>query len=230
MRPSGLARLVLGLLVAAIMQANLGLSAQAQEFALADADALIRFVHAAPTTPALDLYVDGALVVQGLAFGAATDILISVPSGPRPVSAGLAGAERTVVAEGSLDLAPGATYEVALVGLDEGVFFEVYPVETGAPGDGAASIRLIVSAPDADSVALVADANWLMVDGIAFPGASGYVEIGSGSYDLALNAAGAGQEVTVELGSVAFEAGAIYDLFVVGLIADGSLWLLIVRA
>jgi Domain of unknown function (DUF4397) len=228
-RPA-LARLVIGLLIAVIAQTDAGLPVAAQEAMLDDEVAFIRFVHAAPAAAGLDLYVDGALVVQGLAFGSATDIYVSVAAGTHTVAATVEGDDTSVLAETSLDLAAGATDEVAVVGVTGDTFIQDYPIDASAPSDGQARIRLIDCAYDAVAVALAGGGDPDLLDGVGFPGASDGVEIWAGSYDLALRAAGAEQELTVEIGEVAFDAGAIYDLFVIGVIADGSVSLLIVSA
>jgi hypothetical protein len=226
----GLARLVIGLLIAVIAQAIAGLPVAAQDAMLDDGVAVIRFVHAAPAAPGLDLYVDGALVVQGLAFGVATDIFVSVSAGTHAVAATAEGDDTSVLAETDLDLAADEEYEVAVVGVQGDTFIQVYPIDTSAPSDGQARIRLIDCAPDASSVALGAGGESDLLDGGEFPGASDAVEIGAGSYDLTLWAAGAEQQATVEIGEVTFDPSVVYDLFVIGFVADGSVSLVIVGA
>ena len=224
----GLARLALALLAVAVTLALPSPPARAQEFALDDAAALIRFVHAVPAAPGLDFSVDGALLVQGLEFGTATDVFISVSAGAHTLEATSAtGDVAYVVAAAGFDLAPGVAYEVAVVGLPSAASIAVYPIDSSATADGWARVRLIACVPDAAVVGLVGLGAQGPIEGVSFAGASAYVEVESGGYDLALLLAG--QETTVELGEVAFDAGTISDLFVVGLLADGSASVLVVR-
>jgi hypothetical protein len=222
---------VLALLAVAAALALPGPPARAQEYALDDATALIRFVHAVPAGPALDFLVDGALLVQGLEFGTATDVFISLSAGPHALEAISArGDVAYSVAASSIELAAGVAYEVAVIGLPATAAVAVYPVDLGATGDGSARVRLIACVPDAAAAGLVGLGGQGPIEGVPFAGASAYVDVESGVYDLAVLLAGVGPETTVALGGVAFDAGAIYDLFVVGLVADGSVSVLVVRS
>ena len=82
-----------------------------------DEDASIRFVHASPDAPAVDLIVDGAPVAENVAFSSASDYL--------PFSAGEhqvqivptgSGAESAVLDE-TVDLDGGGAYIFAAAGL-----------------------------------------------------------------------------------------------------------------
>jgi hypothetical protein len=226
-----MARLILGLLAAIVGLAHSTLPATAQAHIQGDEAAFIRFVHASPTAPALDFYVDDALVVQGLAFGAATDIFISVSPGTSVVGAlATDGAGANVVAEASVDLAADAAYELVVVGSGDDTLIQVYPIDWTATSDGQARVRLIVCAPDALAASLSGLGSLGSLEEAEYLSASAYVEVEAGSYDVTLHVIGAEQTAEVRIGSVTFEAGGIYDLLVIGFVADESTSLLVVRA
>jgi hypothetical protein len=61
-----------------------------------------------------------------------------------------------------------------------------------------------------------------LIPNLAFPKDSGYLPVDAGSYDLTVNGAGT-DTVALDLPGVKLEAGKIYDIFAVGLLADKTL-------
>jgi hypothetical protein len=76
--------------------------------------ARVRVIHASPDAPAVDIYVDGAVALDGIPYKAATDY-VSVPAGQRIFQVFVAGTQ-TKVAEVNVSLGGGASFTVIAAG------------------------------------------------------------------------------------------------------------------
>jgi hypothetical protein len=76
--------------------------------------ARVRVIHASPDAPAVDIYVDGAVALDGIPFKSATDY-VPVPAGQRIFQVFVAGTQ-TKVAEVNVSLAGGASFSVVATG------------------------------------------------------------------------------------------------------------------
>jgi hypothetical protein len=229
MRPSRAgdsARRVVGTLLLVLVA--LGSNAEttrAQPRAAGQAVALARFVHASPDAAALDLAVDGAVVVSGLGFGGATDAFVSVAPGSHLIAATLSGEAGAGVAERWVDFAAGGAYAIGVAGMVAEAFVALYPLDLSPPTDGWARMRLINAAPDLGSVVVANADGEVLTGGAAFSDAGEYVDVGAGAHDLLVLAADDGSAI-LDLGAVGLEAGATYEMVVLGLAGDGSLFVL----
>jgi hypothetical protein len=76
--------------------------------------ARVRVIHASPDAPAVDIYVDGAVALDGIPFKSATDY-VAVPAGQRIFQVFVAGTQ-TKVAEVNVSLTGGASFSVIATG------------------------------------------------------------------------------------------------------------------
>lgn len=76
--------------------------------------ARVRVIHASPDAPAVDIYVDGAVALDGIPFKSASDY-VPVPAGQRIFQVFVAGTQ-TKVAEVNVSLAGGASFSVIATG------------------------------------------------------------------------------------------------------------------
>ena len=206
-------------------------TAPAEGVVATEGEALLRVVHASPDAPAIDVWVDDAVAVEGLAFGAASDFL-SVAAGERRVRVVPAGSdpEDGAVLEEEVDLEEGSASVFAATGLLAEIEARVYEVDLGAfEEEGRARVRVVHAAPDAPEVTVAVKAGETLFEGVGFGDASDYAELEEGTYDLEVRA-GDEEAVVLEAPDVAFAAGLVYDLFAIGRTEDTSLRLLPVAA
>jgi hypothetical protein len=210
--------MVLALAVVAI---GFGSGASAQS-----TDARVRITHASPDAPAVDIWVNGSPAVTGLAFGQSTDLL-PLPAGTCDVAVTPAGStdpEADAVISTSLTLEAGAAYEVVANGLLANISASVYPLDLSPLAEGNTRIEVIHASPDAPAVNILANGNPIIED-LQFPESSGFLEVPSGSYDIQVAVAESGA-IALDLPGTALEAGQVYQVIAVGLVADGSLTVL----
>jgi hypothetical protein len=187
-----------------------------------DEDASIRFVHASPDAPAIDVIVDGAPVAENVAFSSASDYL--------PFSAGEhqvqivptgSGAESAVLDE-TVDLDGGGAYIFAAAGLLNEIEAKTYEVDLDDLDENQSRVRLVHLSPDTDSVDLYVTGGDEWFDDVDFPNASDYKDVDSGSYDLEVRAHDS-ETVALTLSGFEVQPGRALDVLVLGQSSDNSL-------
>jgi hypothetical protein len=190
--------------------------------ASAQGNALVRVVHASPDAPAVDVYVDGAKALTNVPFFTASDYL-PLPAGEHRFQVTPTGssADQAVI-DAKATVEAGKAYTVAATGKVAEIKPTILADNLSTPVAGKAHVRVVHASPDAPAVDIRVKGGAALIPNLAFPKDSGYQPVDAGSYDLTVNAAGT-DTVALDLPGVALEAGKIYDIFAVGLMADNTL-------
>jgi hypothetical protein len=192
-----------------------------------EGDACVQVIHASPDAPAVDVYVDGGLALEGLAFGAASG-WVALPAGDHQVQVAATGeAVDTAVIDATLTLEAGVAYEVAATGQLADITPQVFVADLSPLEADMARIQVVHTSPDAPAVDIAVTGGDVLVPELSFPDASGYLPVPAGAYDLEVRPAGT-TDVALALPGVELEAGTVYDVYAIGLLADGSLNVLVV--
>lgn len=192
----------------------------------AEGDACINVVHASPDAPAVDVYLDGAVALEGLAFGSISG-WVAVPAGDHQVQVTPTGeAVDAAVIDATVTLEAGAGYHVAATGLVAEIAPAIYQADLSAT-DGMARVRVLHTAPDAPAVDVAVTGGDVLIENIEFPNASEFLLVPAGAYDLEVRPTGT-TDVALALPGVELEAGMVYDVFAIGLLADETLNVLVV--
>lgn len=191
-------------------------------------DACVNIIHASPDAPEVDVYVDGAVALEGLAFGAASG-WVALPAGDHQVQVTAAGTDiETAVIDAEVTLEEGAAYEVAATGLLAEITPQIYPVDLsmiGDEGEEMARVRVVHTSPDAPAVDVAVKDGDVLIENLAFPEASDYLEVPAASYDLEVRPTGT-TDVALDLPGVELDAGTVYSVYAIGHVSDGSLTVL----
>ena len=203
--------------------ALLALSAvMAQTVRAQDGEARLRVIHASPDAPAVDVYVGGQVLVEGAELGAVTDFytmatgsadVTIVPAGGDPVEA---------VAEVTIDLADGVTYELAVTNFLDSLETVLYTVDDSEVTEGNARVRVIHLSPDTPPIDVAVTGGDVLFEADEFTNATEYIEVPAGTYDLEVRPFGS-EDVAVALPGTELEAGAVYEFLGIGSLEDGSL-------
>lgn len=173
---------LLGLAGSLVLFAGLATPVAAQD------DAFVRVVHASPDAPNVDVWVDGETVLTDVPFTAVSDYL-ALPAGTYTVQVTATGSTDAVI-DADLTLEAGASYTVAATGLLADIGATVL-VDDRMPADGQAKLRVFHASPSAPaSVDVAVTDGPLLVEGLTFPEATGYLTVDAGSYPLEIRAAG----------------------------------------
>ncbi|NJN15181.1 MAG: DUF4397 domain-containing protein [Oscillochloris sp.] len=186
--------------------------------AYAQADAEIRIVHAVPDAPAVDVYVDGTAVAEGVGFFTASNYL-PLAAGEHRIQVTAAGtpADQSVIST-TVDLAAGQAYTVAASGTLATIEATVLQDDRTIPTAGDTKIRfvhLVPGAPAVDVRRVGADQDVPIVNNLPFQEASDYIPLLPGNYDFNIVATGTDQ-VVLDFNEDIVADAPIYDVFLVG--------------
>ncbi|WP_433627080.1 DUF4397 domain-containing protein [Halomicrococcus sp. NG-SE-24] len=194
----------------------LGGVASADDTTTADGEAArVRIVHAVPDAPAVDVFVDGNRVLEGVEFKAVSDYLELEP-GQHTFEVAPAGEGReSAILEQQATLESNTDYTVAAGGrLDSPEAF-VFVDENEAPSADQVRLRAVHLSPDAPAVDVAADGN-VLLEGLEFGNASDYVDVPAGSYSIEVRPAGT--EEAVATFDATLDGGTVVSAFAVGLL------------
>ncbi|WP_088007079.1 DUF4397 domain-containing protein [Indiicoccus explosivorum] len=180
----------------------------------AEEHASVRILHASPDAPAVDVYVDGELVVQELPFKEATDDL-GLPAGTYTVEVFAAGSEyvpEEAVLATDLTVESGQEYTVAAANFLESLEFVVAPESTEVT-DGKAKIRVGHLSPDAPAVDVGIIGGDALFTGVEFPTVTEYIEVDPGTYDLEIRLPDGTQVLPLE--NTELKANTVYSVYAI---------------
>lgn len=187
-----------------------------------EAGSAIRVVHGVANAGPLDVYVDGAIALIGITFGeTSADLALGagdhdfavVPTGASPDAA---------IADGLVTLDPGARAYAALLGTAEEASVGLYAIDERSVDVGRARFRVISGVPESDAITPSFTGGDALSEPLEFGDASQYAAIDAGSYDLEMLDAATGGSL-LSLPQTPFAEGTATDIFLIGLVSDGSL-------
>jgi hypothetical protein len=188
-------------------------------------EAAIRVVHTSPDVGTIDVWIDGKATFNGMKLGTFTDAT-TVAAGSHDVAiVPKGGALDTAVLKSTIELTAGAAYEVAIVDTKDKLAIQLYSVDLSPVAEGVARTRFIHTSPDAPNIdAAIVDGPQLG-SGLAFLDAGDNVDVNAGTHGVALTEAGTGTAVLTANG-VPFNSDKVYDIFLIGRVADKNLTIL----
>jgi hypothetical protein len=204
-------RIVAPLLAAALLAGASGTVAAADT-------ADVRVLHASPDAPAVDIYLDDAIVdaLTNVPFGTISDYL-AIPAGGHNIKVYATGTTADPVIDADVTVTAGGAYTVAATGALADITAQVLEDEP-APTLSSAKVRVIHFSADAPAVDIAtagSSVDEAVVKGLEYPEATGYLELPGGTYDLEVRLAGE-TTVALPLADVTIEDGRAYSVFAVG--------------
>lgn len=152
-------------------------------------EAMVRVVHASPDAPNVDVWVDGETVLTDVPFTAVSDYL-ALPAGEYEIAVSATGDTTPVIGPVSLTFEAGTRTTIAAHGLLADITAAVF-TDDGTIADGQAKLRAIHLSPSAPAdVDIAVQGGDVVVPGLAYPEASGYLTLDAGDYPLEIRAAG----------------------------------------
>jgi hypothetical protein len=174
----------------------------------------VRVAHFSPDGPEVDVYVDGARALSGVAYKAVSSYQ-PLPAGGHTVDVGAAGASTRVLTSRSLDVEAGSYQTVAVAGTMSRLTTAVLDDDAGAPGPAGAEVRAMQFALDVPAVDIAVRGGPVLFSSVTFPNATGYASFPVGSSDLEFRAAGTDQ-VLLTASGITVRAGMVESLAGVG--------------
>jgi hypothetical protein len=151
-------------------------------------NAWVRVVHASPDAPNVDIWLDGTKVLTDVPFTAVSDYL-EVPAGDHNVQVTATG-DTSPVIDANVTVAAGSAYTIAATGM----LADIAPVvltDDVVTVAGQSKLRVFHASPSAPaSVDIAVTDGPVLVEGLAYGEATGYLTVDPGTYDLEIRAAG----------------------------------------
>lgn len=186
----------------------------------------LRVVHASPDAPAVDVLIDGRQEVTGAAFTQSSPY-IAVDSGSRALRVEPVGSN-TAVISANVRVAGATDYTVIAANRVASIEPLVLTDNNTAPAAGNIKLRLVHGAPGAPNVDIYVTAPGVSIatltpnfTNVPFRGASPYVEVPAGSYQVRITPTGT-KTVAIDSGTLTLAAGAIRTAIARDAVGGGS--------
>jgi len=188
----------------------------------AEADGSVRFVHASPDAPAVDILLDGAPVAQALEFGDVTEFA-AVSPGDHSIQVVPAGEEaNAALADQTLDAGSDQAYTVAVANLLNEIEIQTFQSNLDDLPEGQSRVRMVSLSPDAGELDAFQVGGDQWFDNVNFGDETDHRDVDAGTYDLDIRLNDSDQTLLsvpgLEIGS-----GDEYSLYVLGRQSDQSL-------
>jgi len=187
----------------------------------AEADATLRVIHASPGAPEVDVLLDGQTLLQGFAYGTASSYATMTPEEHRLQIIPTGQTADAAVVDETIDAAPGRAYLLAVFGRLNDIQGAVYEVDLSEIEPGNARVRLINFSPDAGAIDLLETGGDEWFGDVDMGDASDYSDIAPGTYSADVR--GDEDRSLLTVSELPFEEARVYDVVVLGQIADDSL-------
>ena len=187
----------------------------------AEADATLRVVHASPGAPEVDVLIDGQPLMEGVAYGTASQYAAITPEEHRIQVVPTGQTADAAVVDETIGAEPGRAYLVAVFGLLNDIGGAVYDVDLSEIEPGNARVRLLNLSPDAGELDLLETGGDEWFGNVALGDASDYRDVAPGTYSADVR--GEDDRVLQTVAELAFEETRVYDVVALGQIADDTL-------
>ena len=178
----------------------------------------VRFLHAVPGAPAVDVYLDDAAVAAGLAFGDVTPHL-NVSGAEHQVALRPAGAasDSPALLEVAVPLVPSLAFTVVVQGAADALEAALYEDILDPIDPGMARLTAISAIADAPPLDVLTTAGGPLLQGVSYGAQFGTVNIGAGLQSLVMvPAGGAVESALVAIGDVSLVSGTLYTFVALG--------------
>lgn len=184
----------------------------------------VRVAHWSPDAPAVDVWVDGNLVLEDVNFNGLSGYL-ELTEGSHSITVVAANTTSPAVIQETVMLNANTSYTVAATGLLSGTpSIDAWAlIDDRTPAGGQAKVRFAHASPDAPNVDIYATGGTTpLFANIPFRSAANYISVAPGSVGLEVRIAGT-SDVVVRFAPISLEAGRNYTVVAKGLASPGSI-------
>ena len=178
-------------------------------------DTQLRVAHLSTDAPAVDIWVNGNVVLSGVTYKTVSSYL-ELDAGQYRIQVTPTGRQRPIVIDATVDLASGIVYTVAAVGfLNSGTIEPLVLIDNLRTAENA-RLRFVHTSADTGGVDVaVANGGPVLVENLTYQESSPYIEVPAGTYDLELRPTGS-NVVALSIPGVAVDGMTTYTAFAVG--------------
>jgi len=180
----------------------------------------LRVIHTSYDAPNVDIFVDGDMFFQDLAYGL-TSGYSDYSAGTRNITINPTGSGTPVI---DVTLTLGADIDYTIFAVDEVALIDaVYDADLREPVVSAAKVRFVHASPDAPDVDVKVGtgSGEIVFSNATFKGISDYIEMAAGDYSFVITAAGDTNEV-IAFDPVTLSNNTVYTIVAHGTLDDGD--------
>ncbi|MCB1046070.1 MAG: DUF4397 domain-containing protein [Calditrichaeota bacterium] len=182
----------------------------------------VRVAHLSPDAPAVDVYLNEAMVLENVGYPAFSPYL-DIPAGTHHVQVFVSGTSTNPVIDEMLDFQAGSATTVAATGLlGNGSFGPMLFADSRLTSPTQAWVRFAHTAADAPAVDITLTDGTVVFGNVAFNESAAYLPLDPGGYDLQVRVAGT-ETVVMSLDTVELDAAMTYSVFATGTLAGDML-------
>lgn len=184
---------------------------------------MVRFVHASPNAPVVDVVAGGKAVAQNLAYMQVTDYAPIVPDTYK-VEVFPTGTRENALIKKDVTVAAGKSYTALVIGMLENIKPLLLVDDMTAPPAGQAKVRFVHVSPDAPAIDISIPASSLtLTRNLSFGTASPYITVTGGTYDVNVMPSGQSGNIVLVVNDVNVVAGNVYTVVIMGRVATNTL-------
>lgn len=186
--------------------------------------AYIKFIHASPGAPNVDVEIKDAFAAKNAAYGSATSAYAPVPAGTNEkIQVFVAGKDTSAVLSASQTFTKNQYYTILALNTPDKLQAAIENDDLTAPTSGNCKIRVVHGAPSAGAVDVYVTAPGAIINdpknpvtpvlsNFTFGTVTQYLSVPAGSYEIRVTAHGDPSAVAIDTGAtgVPVSAGAIY--------------------
>lgn len=189
-----------------------------------DSSAYVKFIHASPGAPNVDVEVGDQFAAQNAAYGTATSSYAKVPAGSsEKIQVFPAGKDTSAVLSASQGFVENQYYSILALNTPAKLQAAIENDDLTPPTSGNCKVRVVHGSPSAGAVDVYVTAPGVNINDPAHPVSpvlsdftfgtvTKYLEVPAGSYEIRVTVTGNPAEVAIDTGStgVPLTAGDIY--------------------
>ncbi|KGX91985.1 peptidase [Pontibacillus halophilus JSM 076056 = DSM 19796] len=172
----------------------------------------VRVFHASPNAPAVDVYINGQMVLRNVSFGQISDY-VDLPAGDYRIEVKPTGQISAVITE-SVRVPGGGAFTVAAVGNVEDISLLTIPDDVNGE-QGKAKVRFTHLSPDAPRVDIAVKGGDVLFSNVGFKESTDYITLPPTKVDLEVRPAGS-KQVVLTVPDVRLKAGEVYNAVAIG--------------
>lgn len=178
----------------------------------------IRVLHSSPNAPSVDIYADGNLLVEDLAFTELSEYL-PVPPGNYTITVFPSGEMKNPVIDTDISIPPDVILNVAAIGTLPDISLYPIPEPNIVLESGEACVRFIHLSPNAPNVDINLSDGTEVFDNVGYTEITDYVCVPAGSYSFDVAPSGT-DNVVLSVPNVELSADNFYSIYAVGLVGE----------
>lgn len=176
----------------------------------------VRFLHASPDAPRVDIYANGNIIARNLSYKAFTQYM-PLPQGNYNITVFRAGTTNNAVINTRFNLPAGKILTVAAINRLRDI--ELYAVEDTRldMNPSKAFVRFVHLSPNTPNVDITLPNGTRVFRNVGYKGVSGYIQVDPGVYTLEARPTGT-EQVVLYVPNIRLMPNRAYSIYAVGLL------------